>query len=88
MGWGEGRGGGRGELRVCVGGGVDVRLGTMCLSISTQRKLRHSTGALDDQTTVGHQGLKKIAARQALDVRMDGARKKTEKKTKKTLSPP
>ena len=57
----------------CGGGGCGgcggcsaVRLTTMSLSISSQGK---------PQTTVGHRGLKKVAARRILDVQLDGVRK-------------
>ena len=51
---------------------------TMSLSISSQGK---------PQTTVGHRGLKKVAARRTLDVQLDGVRKMPQF-TAKTPSPP
>ena len=48
-----------GQLDITDVSGADVRLTTMSLSISSQGKPQHSTGALDDQQLLAIEGSKK-----------------------------
>ena len=63
------------------GGGADEIL-RRCLCRYQLKSRSYSTGALDDQQLLAIEGSKKVAARRALDVQVDGVRKRPVKRAK------
>ena len=63
------------------GGGSDCEL-RRCLCRYHLKSRSYSTGALDDQQLLAIEGSKKVAARRALDVQVDGVRKRSVKRVK------
>ena len=69
----------------CGGCGADEVL-RRCLCRYQLKSRSYSTGALDDQQLLAIEGSKKVAAKRALDVQVDGVRKRPVKRAKNPFS--
>ena len=74
--------GGCGGCGGCGGGGGADEILRRCLCRYQLKSRSYSTGDLDDQQLLAIEGSKKVAARRALDVQVDGVRKRPVKRAK------